>query len=161
MTFTLRKYRAEDAAALAAVARSAIGAAKFYTDGQKRAWASGFLDTAALDLRLRSTRTLVAEAGDSPVGFCNLEVAFGCTACVSAELDLLYVSPEHQGKGIGRALVAALEEIARQSAVTVIAVYASVDAKTFFEKLGYTEVRENEVERDGVVLKNYLMRKKV
>jgi putative acetyltransferase len=161
MTFTLRKYRAEDAAALAAVARSAIGAAKFYTDGQKRAWASGFLDTAALDLRLRSTRTLVAEAGGSPVGFGNLDVAFGCTACVSAGLDLLYVCPDHMGQGIGRALVAALEEIARQSAVTVIAVYASVDAKPFFEGLGYTEVRENEVERDGVVLKNYLMRKKV
>ena len=161
MAVILRKYRAADAEVLAALAREAIGSVKFYTDGQKKAWASGFADPAALDLRLRSTRTLVAEADGRALGFGNLDVAFGCTACVAAELDCLYVDPEHRGQGIGRALVAALEEIARQSFVTLLTVYASEDAKPFFERLGYTEVRDNEVERSGVMLKNYLMRKKI
>ena len=161
MAVILRKYRAADAEVLAALAREAIGSVKFYTDVQKKAWAEGFADPASLDLRLRSTRTLVAEADGRALGFGNLDVAFGCTACVAAELDCLYVSPKHRGQGIGRALVAALEEIARQSFVTLLTVYASEDAKPFFESLGYTEVRENEVERSGVMLKNYLMRKKI
>ena len=144
MTVKIRNYRADDVQNIAELVRDAIKSAKFYTESEKAACASAFCDLQELNIRLRSTRTLVAELDGRTVGFGNLNVAFGCTACVTAELDCLYVSPEYQGRGIGRAIVAELEVLARQSAVTAIKVYAaSIDAKQFFQALGYTSVREN------------------
>ena len=40
-----------------------------------------------------------------------------------------------------------------------ITVHASITARTFFEKRGYRVLREQQVERQGVLLTNYEMEK--
>ena len=68
-------------------------------------------------------------------------------------LDLLYVHKDFQRQGIATALCDELEK-----GFTVIKTYASVTAKPFFEKRGYKTIKEQEVERLGIKLKNFEMR---
>ena len=70
-------------------------------------------------------------------------------------LDRLYVHAEHVGKGIGTALCDCLEGTVRGTIVT----HASVTAKPFFEKRGYVVVKKQQVERRGVRLVNFIMKK--
>ena len=49
-----------------------------------------------------------------------------------------------------------LEHAANKVTITT---YASITAKSFFEKRGYKVIKEQHVERKGVLLTNYLMEK--
>ncbi len=71
-------------------------------------------------------------------------------------LDRLYVHALYQGRGIGTALCERLE----QAAAGDITVHASITARPFFEKRGYRVIREQQVERQGVFLTNFVMEKK-
>ena len=70
-------------------------------------------------------------------------------------LDRLYVHKDYQGKGIATALCDRLESAVQGRIVT----HASVTAKPFFEKRGYRTVKEQQVERRGILLTNYVMEK--
>lgn len=74
----------------------------------------------------------------------------------SGYLDRLYVAAAHIGRGVGSAICDALEAAVKGKIVT----HASVTAKPFFEKRGYAVVREQQVERGGVLLTNFVMEKK-
>lgn len=69
-------------------------------------------------------------------------------------LDRLFVHREAQGRGIASALCAALECRCSASEFTV---HASRTAQPFFQGRGYQVVREQQVERRGVLLTNFLM----
>ncbi len=84
----------------------------------------------------------------------NLVAGFG-DIDKSGYLDRLYVHRDYQWQGIGGAICDRLEEKIKGKIYT----YASITAKPFFEKRGYITVKENQVERQGVVLINYLMEK--
>lgn len=71
-------------------------------------------------------------------------------------LDRLYVHADHQRQGIATALCDRLE----QSVPGPFTTHASITAKPFFEKRGYTVVKEQAVERHGVLLTNFVMVKK-
>lgn len=70
-------------------------------------------------------------------------------------LDRLYVHADYQGRGVASAICEELERPVRGKIVT----HASITAKPFFEKRGYRVVREQQVERRGVLLTNYVMEK--
>lgn len=72
-------------------------------------------------------------------------------------LDRLYVHPDHQGQGVATALCDALEGM---PGVSTFQTHASITARPFFEKRGYRVVREQQVERRGVLLTNYVMEKR-
>ena len=52
-------------------------------------------------------------------------------------LRSLFIEPTYQRQGLGKVLVANIEEIARQNAVPEILVESSVTARQFYETLGY------------------------
>ena len=52
-------------------------------------------------------------------------------------LRSVFIEPTHQGQGLGKVLVANIEEIARQNAISEIMVHSSVTARQFYEALGY------------------------
>lgn len=54
----------------------------------------------------------------------------------------VFVAPEYQGHGIGRALMAQVERAAVEKGVTVLAVPSSVTAEPFYAKLGFSPVRD-------------------
>lgn len=107
-----------------------------YTKEQLVVWAG-------LEPRLNGL-ILIAEIDGAVVGFGSI--------LSSGELDLLYVLKDFQRRGVATALCDELEK-----GFSSVKTYASLTAKPFFERRGYTVVKEQEVERSGVKFKNYEM----
>lgn len=127
-----------DAGACAAIARSAFFADRYHSDPMiadqiaeriKAAWGRN-------EVSGRSDRTFVRQLDGEVVGFngCLLE---GRRMIV----DLIAVSEQHQGKGIGAALLkAAFAHYASRADHTLIATQAdNTGALTLYLKLGYRE----------------------
>ncbi|MGC5703419.1 GNAT family N-acetyltransferase [Pseudomonas sp. NFXW11] len=55
----------------------------------------------------------------------------------------VFVDPLHQGGGVGRQLLAAVEQAARQAGVIRLRVPSSVTAEGFYARLGYIRVGEH------------------
>jgi GNAT superfamily N-acetyltransferase len=55
----------------------------------------------------------------------------------------VFVTPEMQGRGVGKLLMAAIERAAREDGVEVLAVPSSVTAEQFYLKLGFKAVRDS------------------
>lgn len=119
-----------------------------YAPAQLSAWQSGCVDAEAWNRSLEMNAAVVAEEDGVVVGFAD--VSHG------GYLDRLYVRKDYQRRGFGRQLIEALEEL--EGPIT--ATYASITAVPFFESMGFEMIRENAVERQGVMLENYLMERK-
>lgn len=70
-------------------------------------------------------------------------------------LDRLYVHKDYQHHGIASSICDRLEE----KAPAVITTHASITAKPFFEKRGYVVLKKQQVERQGILLTNFVMKK--
>lgn len=68
-------------------------------------------------------------------------------------LDRLFVHADYQRKGIATAICNQLEQAVQGNITTD----ASITAKPFFEKRDYKIVKEQQVERQGIFLTNYVM----
>ena len=119
-----------------------------YTPAELDAWADGAPDKARWDKDFTERGALGAETDGKLAGFADMDS--------SGYLDRMYVAADYVGKGVGRALLEALEA---RSTAAVYTTYASITAVPFFLKAGYAVVRENTVTRRGVTMKNYLMQK--
>lgn len=91
--------------------------------------------------------TIVAVENDVLVGFGDIDS--------TGYLDRLFVHADHQRKGIAAAICDRLE----QAVSGTITTHASITAKPFFEKRGYKVVKEQQVERQGIALTNFVMEK--
>lgn len=147
----IRKYKAKDCAALSRLFYETVHFVNCadYTKEQLDAWATGQVDLEEWNQSFLEHITLVAEEEGEVVGFADM--------ARDGYLDRLYVHKDHQRQGIAGALCGALEQAVPREIYTA---YASITAKPFFEKQGYQAVRENQVQRGGVILRNYLMRKR-
>ena len=119
-----------------------------YTPAELDAWADGAPDKARWDKDFTERGALVAETDGKLAGFADMDS--------SGYLDRMYVAADCVRKGVGRALLEALEA---RSTAAVYTTYASITATPFFLKAGYVIIRENTVTRRGVTMKNYLMQK--
>ncbi|WP_419886556.1 GNAT family N-acetyltransferase [Paenibacillus sp. B-A-8] len=127
-----------------------------YSQEQLDAWAPN--EEKALKLNtwstsLRQNITYVAEMNGYIVGFSDMTM--------EGHLDRLYVHKDFQGQGVASALVNKLELKARELDLHEMDTEASITARPFFERLGYELVAAQSVERKGVLLINYRMRKKL
>lgn len=146
----IRLYRSADCKEMAELFYNTVHTvnARDYTAPQLNAWATGQVDLEQWDRSFLEHLTLVATENDRIVGFADM--------AVDGYLDRLYVHADHQGQGIATALCNRLE----QSVQGPFTTHASITAKPFFEKRGYTVVKEQAVERHGVLLTNFVMVKK-
>ena len=71
-------------------------------------------------------------------------------------LDRLFVYKDYQRKGVATAICDRLEKAVQKKVIT----HASITARPFFEKRGYKVTKEQQVERQGIVLANFAMEKK-
>ena len=105
---------------------------------------------------------LLAYRRGLPVGFAGLRemVEDGMSAI---RIEKLYILPDEQGKGIGRALLATVDEYARKRCASYLELNVNRNnpAKGFYEKLGFLVVREVDIPYHGYVLNDYVMRKPV
>jgi putative acetyltransferase len=120
-----------DAPALAAIFGAAINdqAPPFYTAAQVEAWAAALTAERALAL-IGAYTTYVAEVGDAAV------VGFA-TFAEPGEFDMLYVHPDHIGRGIGARLAAVVEQHAHGRGVHELRATVSDCARLAFESFGF------------------------
>jgi len=89
-------------------------------------------------IKARDTNVLVAEVKQHVIGFAIMD--FGDT---SAHLSLFAVKPTHQRCGIGRRLMAWLEEAALTAGITSVSLELrsnNFPARGFYRMLGYKEL---------------------
>ena len=143
----IRAYQASDCRELAELFYHTVHTvnAKDYSPEQLDAWATGQVDLEQWDRTLQEHFSLVAVEGNIIVGFGDMDS--------TGYLDRLYVHSKYQGKGIATALCGRLEAVVSGNLVT----HASITAKPFFEKRGYRVVKEQQVERKGIFLTNFVM----
>ncbi len=150
MEFVLRNYRSEYCAELAALFYNTVHSinARDYSSEQLDAWADGKPDMDSWNEKFLKHRTLVAVTDECIVGFADM--------AEDGYLDRLYVHCNFQGQGIATAICDALEG---DSDSKIFTTHASITAKPFFENRGYKAIYSQIVERNGVKMPNYLMKK--
>lgn len=146
----LRKYVKTDCAELAELFYDTVHTvnAKDYTREQLDAWATGEVNLEVWNESFQAHRTVVAEVDGQIVGFGDMDE--------TGYLDRLYVHKDYQRRGVATAICDVLEQNTKAAECTT---HASITARPFFEKRGYTVVREQQVERRGELLTNFVMRK--
>lgn len=148
----LRKYQTDDCGQVTELFYQTVHCvnAKDYTKEQLDAWATGKTDSAEWNNSLLKHDAVVAIENDKIVGFGDIDQ--------SGYLDRLYVHKDYQRQGIASAICNELERIADVKCITT---HASITAKSFFVNRGYRLIREQEVIRQGIPLKNYVMEKQM
>lgn len=120
-----------------------------YAPHQVDAWAPTVRPAADWADRQATHRTWVAVAGEAILGFGELEA--------SGHIDCFYCHKDHQGVGVGTALLAAIVAEAVRLGVPKLFAEVSITARPFFERRGFCVVRELQTEIRGVALVNCLM----
>ena len=122
-----------------------------YDEDQRAAWASMAANAQAFGQRLAGETTLVVEIDGEYAGFGSLKD--------NRVVDMLYVHPYFAGRGVGTALVDALEKLAKGRGSPEISVEASDAAQVFFEGRGYVAQSRNSVPVEEQWLMNTTMAK--
>ncbi|MFN7224594.1 MAG: GNAT family N-acetyltransferase [Paracoccaceae bacterium] len=130
----LRPYAPADRSEVKAVFFRAVreGAAAHYTAAQREAWApEAAVDPAQPD-RLAGQFCLVSECDGRITGFMSLDG--------DGYLDMAFVLPEVRGKGHAAALYDAILAEAKRRELLTLTCHASLMAKPFFLRRGWTVV---------------------
>ncbi len=145
----IREYRPLDCEILAELFYNTVHTVnvKDYTKEQLDVWATGTIDLEKWNQSFMEHYTLVAVDDEVIIGFGDIDK--------TGYLDRLYVHSDYQGKRVATAICEQLEQAVQGSIVT----HASITARTFFENRGYKVVKEQQVERQGIFLTNFVMEK--
>ena len=145
----IREYRMSDCKEITELFYNTVHTvnARDYTEEQLDVWATGKEDLEKWNSSLKEHYSIVAVENDVIVGFGDIDK--------TGYLDRLYVHTDHQGKGIATAICDQLEQYVKGDITT----HASITAKPFFEKRGYKVLKKQQVERQGIFLTNFRMRK--
>lgn len=144
----LRKYVQNDCKILAELFYNTVHIvnSKDYSVDQINAWADGKIDLNWWNDSFLKHYTIVAEMDGIIVGFGDISS--------DGYLDRLYIHHKYQHRGIAAEICDELEQSV--NAVKIVT-HASITAKGFFEKRGYKVVKQQQVQRKGVLLENYVM----
>lgn len=151
MPVTIRPFQNADAPALLALFRDTIRRvnSRDYSPEQVTAWASDEIDEAAWASRFLGRFVVVAEADGRIAGFAELEP--------TGRIDRFFVSADHQGLGIGRALLDAIEAEAMRLGLPRLDADVSLTALSFFERRGFQTIASQVVTLRGVAFRNVRM----
>jgi putative acetyltransferase len=151
----IRRYRPEDAAELYALYRDTTHQVngKDYTPEQCARWAPAEFDIGKWQDRLRARNPFVAVSGKEILGFGELEN--------DGHIDFFYVHFQHQREGIGSVLHEAIEKEALRLHLPYLHAAVSVTAKSFFVRMGFAVVKEQNNVVCGAPAPNFLMRKEL
>jgi putative acetyltransferase len=155
----VRRAREADAAAMCrlsveAITRSAAGS---YDQRQRAAWAARRTPERHRWM-VRETTAFVALVGEEIAGFAT--VALHPVAALQAgEVDQLFVSPGHGGRGVAVLLLDAVAAAAAAAGLPELVTHASWRAVPVFERAGYRRIAVEAVDVDGVTLTRALMRR--
>ena len=149
----IRKFRPDDTVETAQIFFDAvrIGAVDHYSQTQREAWAPNVPETTKWLEKLLSQTTFVAEHDGKPIGFMAL--------MPNGHIDLAFVTPDVMGQGIAKKLYEAILLEAHKLEVTRLSTDASSPARSFFERQGWSVVKEQSALCNTVRLTNFRMEK--
>jgi len=150
---TIRAYRPQDCETLATLYRRSVReiAAGDYTPAQILAWAPDRLDMEKFSARLLSRPTFVAEMENTVAGFTDLEP--------DGHIDLFFVNPDFQRRGVGTAMLAHVTARARSQGLTRLYAEVSRTARPLFARHSFVVLAAQEVALRGEFLQNFRMEK--
>jgi len=140
--------RAKDIADLFHQSVHAIDSA-LYTTEQKEAWAPSPVNYRVWAERLSESQPFLALIDHSVAGFIELDP--------KGYIDCLYTHPDFQGRGVASNLFSFALGHAKKRNIERLFTDASFPAKPFFERRGFSVIRQNTVQRNGVSLINFSM----
>ncbi|MDR6923309.1 GNAT family N-acetyltransferase [Chryseobacterium sp. 2987] len=126
---------------------------KDYDDVQIEAWKLGAENEIRWQKVMENQYVLIAESNGEITGFISLDQG--------NYIDFLFVHKDYQNQGIAFQLYQLIEHEAIKQEKTFMTADVSKTAKPFFEKMGFSIVREQSVPVRGVELTNYKMEKKL
>lgn len=128
------------------------GCAAHYPDAIIDAWCAA-PPPDKLPALLEAGGGLVEEDDGSMLGYAILDLETG-------ELDAAFVDPAHQGRGIAKRLLAALDAMAIERGLGRLFLSSSLNAVPVYERAGYVAVRrEIYPHRSGIQLASVYMEK--
>ncbi|HAT4455342.1 TPA: GNAT family N-acetyltransferase [Legionella pneumophila] len=151
--FYIRAYRMGDEAEIYQLFYDTVHCinSKDYTEEQLDTWAPKNPDLSSWANSLSKNHSFVAVDAESSeiIGFADLEEN-GC-------LNRGFVHKNYQGQGIGKALLLARENRARELGIKQLFSEVSITATPFFEKCGYINIKEQTKVLNGISFINYYM----
>lgn len=131
MSFVVREARPEDAEGLSALILQAK---------KSNGYSDAFVAQCVEELRMTEARiaseTVLAAESDAGALIGCVALAFD-TDAKSAEVNSFFVSPDWQGKGVGRKLWSALQDVVGAAEVKRLHLDADPNAVGFYEALGF------------------------
>lgn len=124
--------------------------ARDYTKEQLDVWATGNVDLEKWNRSFQEHYSILAAEDEVIIGFGDIDE--------TGYLDRLYVHADYQGKGVATAICDRLEQTVQAHKIVT---HASITARPFFAKRGYRVIREQQVERQGILLTNFVMEKEI
>jgi putative acetyltransferase len=155
MPFVIRSYETNDAASVVEVFRASVRSVpeRDYNQSQVRTWAPDVIDEESFGKRCESKSTWVAKMEDRIAGFSDLEP--------DGHVDMLYVHPDFQRRGIARALLQHIGNLARAMDLRRLYTEASITARPAFESAGFRVIVPQTVTVRGESMTNYRMEKRL
>jgi len=128
----IRTIRNDAAPIMAKIFFDAVhhGTQNYYTHEQRRARGGNALIPECWRHRVNSMIGFMAEANGLPIGFMTMNP--------EGFIDLAFVSPSALGKGVGWKLYKVVEEKILNLGALVLSTEASMAARLFFERQGYS-----------------------
>lgn len=150
----VRSYRPGDEIALWQVFHDAVHqlAANHYSQEQLDAWAPQRPDWTQWRQRIQALQPFVAVCdNDQAMAYADLQA--------NGYIDHFFVAPQHARQGVGRRLLAHIEQTARQNGLHELSADVSLNAQAFFAHFGFELQRRQTPVIRGIALKNARMRK--
>ena len=125
-----------------------------YTDELLAKWAAAPMP-ASMPRMVEAGWALAAEDEGGLIGYAMVDLELG-------EVDAVFVDPAHQGRGVGRRLLRAMEEMAAAHGFGRVFLTASLNAVPFYRGAGYEPVRhELHGHRSGLIIPAAYMEKRL
>jgi putative acetyltransferase len=154
VSITIRSMQPDEGPALLALFRDTVHRvnSRDYDAEQIAAWVPERIDVRSWCARFEGYTVLVAEDADGRrAGFTDLGA--------DGHVNRFFVSADHQGQGVGRALMEALVDAARARGLERLRSEVSLTARGFFERHGFEVVEARTVEVRGAELANFRMQR--
>ena len=151
----VRKFVDDDVSATGQIFFDSVrlGAAEYYDERQRNAWAAKVPNDDEWRKRLQSQHSFVAQLDTRLAGFMTLDD--------HGHIDLAFVVPDLIGKGVARALYERVEAEALRRGIGRLDTEASHMARRFFDRQGWSVVRQQSVAKGDVSLTNFIMEKRL
>ncbi|MEF1311272.1 GNAT family N-acetyltransferase [Vibrio mytili] len=122
-----------------------------YSLAQVIAWAPEDIDPGVWQQKMKSISPCVAEIDGEIVGYSDIQD--------NGLIDHFFCHHEHQGKGVGRALMEHVLDVGRSKGLVRFYSEVSITARPFYERFGFKVVKEQVVKIRGEALTNFVMEK--